>query len=72
MVLLTFMNLIYSLEALIQRGRSQRGQTFVEYSLLIGLIAIVAIAGMTAFQLSMANLYDKVKQVSDTMVKAVS
>jgi Flp pilus assembly pilin Flp len=72
MVLQPFMNLLYSLSALLNRIRSQRGQTFVEYSLILALIAIVAVAGLTAFQLSMTSLYEKLRQVSDAMVRSLT
>lgn len=31
------------------QGRADRGATMVEYALLVGLIALVAIGGVTAF-----------------------
>ncbi len=72
MVLQPLNNLVCSLTTLLAQGRSQRGQTFVEYSLILALIAIAAIAGLTAFQLSMSDLYGKLRQVSDAMVNSVS
>jgi len=51
---------------------SQRGQTLVEYSLIIALLSIVAMAGLTAFQLSTSNLYQVVMEASDAMIDAVS
>lgn len=37
--------------------RDERGATMLEYGLLVGLIAIVAIAGMTAFGGSINTMF---------------
>ena len=50
----------------------QRGQTLAEYSMIIGLIAMVAIAGLTAFQVSVDQVYDKVKLAADAMIGALA
>lgn len=38
--------------------RDERGATMLEYGLLVGLIAIVAIAGMTAFGGSITTMFN--------------
>jgi Flp pilus assembly pilin Flp len=44
----------------------------VEYSLILALLAVVAMAGLTVFQASTANLYETVMQASQAMIDAVS
>jgi Flp pilus assembly pilin Flp len=48
------------------------GQTLIEYSLVLALIALVAIAGLTAFSLSVDNLYEAVKEASDAMIGSLT
>jgi Flp pilus assembly pilin Flp len=50
----------------------ESGQTLIEYSLVLALISLVAIAGLTAFSLSVENLYDTVMQASDAMIDSLS
>ena len=57
------------MQALNNRG-SQDGQTLVEYSLILALIAIGAIGVLTVFSLSMDDLYQSVKRAADAMAGA--
>ena len=43
---------------MLDRARSERGASMVEYALLVGLIAIVAIAGVTLLGGAIANLFN--------------
>jgi Flp pilus assembly pilin Flp len=58
----------------INRGHvcGERGQTLVEYGLIVAMIAIATIASLTAFQSSTTNLYETVMQASEAMVDAVT
>ena len=40
------------------RARAERGATAVEYGLMVALIALVIIAGVTAFGTSVKGLFD--------------
>jgi pilus assembly protein Flp/PilA len=42
---------------LIDPRRDERGATAVEYGLLVGLIAVVIIAGVAAFGLAVSDLF---------------
>jgi Flp pilus assembly pilin Flp len=50
----------------------EEGQTLIEYSLVLALISLVAVAGLTAFSVSVDNLYEAVKQASDAMIGSLS
>ena len=54
------MNLITRLRKML---RNESGQDLLEYALLIGLIAIVAIAGLTATGTSVNGLFTKISGV---------
>jgi Flp pilus assembly pilin Flp len=47
------------------------GQTLVEYSLIVGLIAVVAISGLTAFAGGTDGLYGICQQAADAMADAL-
>jgi Flp pilus assembly pilin Flp len=53
-------------------GRAEDGQTLIEYGLILALISLVAIAGLTAFSLSVENLYDTVMEASDAMINSLT
>jgi pilus assembly protein Flp/PilA len=40
------------------RSRSERGASMVEYALLVGLIAVVAVVGVVAFSGGMIGLFN--------------
>jgi len=42
---------------LVSHARSERGQALVEYSLVLALISVVAIAALTEFSTTVQNLY---------------
>jgi len=43
--------------SLLQRARTERGASMVEYALLVGLIAVVAVVGLIALGPAIANLF---------------
>ena len=49
------------------RRDGQNGQTLVEYSLVLALIAIGCTVALTGFAVSMRDLYDTVKQAATAM-----
>ena len=54
---------VYTLLALLQdrfEGRKERGATAVEYGLLVGLIAVVIIAGVTLLGTELQALFDSI------------
>ena len=44
--------------SLLQRARNERGASMVEYALLVGLIAIVAVVTITVLGKSIAGLFN--------------
>jgi pilus assembly protein Flp/PilA len=42
---------------MLQRARTERGASMVEYALLVGLIAIVAVVGLIALGPAIRNLF---------------
>jgi pilus assembly protein Flp/PilA len=44
--------------AMLSRARSERGASMVEYALLVGLIAIVAVVGLLALGPTIASLFE--------------
>jgi Flp pilus assembly pilin Flp len=42
-----------------ERARTERGASMVEYALLVGLIAVVAVVVVSALGLGIANLFGK-------------
>jgi Flp pilus assembly pilin Flp len=48
-------------------NQGQDGQTLVEYSLILALIALGAVGALTAFAVSMDDLYDLVSTAADAM-----
>jgi pilus assembly protein Flp/PilA len=44
---------------MLQRARVERGASMVEYALLVGLIAIVAVAGLLLLGPAITSLFDK-------------
>jgi pilus assembly protein Flp/PilA len=54
---------LYTFLDLLERrfeGRKERGATAVEYGLLVGLIAVVIIAGVTLLGTELQTLFDSV------------
>ena len=51
--------------------RKDQGQTLVEYSLILALIAIVGLLGVAAMQGSVDTLYDIVNRAGDAMRDAL-
>jgi Flp pilus assembly pilin Flp len=45
--------------AMLQRARVERGASMVEYALLVGLIAVVAVVGLLVLGPAILNLFDK-------------
>lgn len=50
----------------------ERGQALVEYSLIIALIAVVAIAGLSALGGDIGGLYGVVERLAKAMSDAVN
>ena len=48
---------------------SERGQALVEYTLVLALVSIVAIAGLTALSTSIQHFADQLNSVLDTVLK---
>ncbi len=44
---------------LLERARTERGASMVEYALLVGLIAVVAVVAITALGGGISNLFGK-------------
>lgn len=51
----------YNMELIRRFFNEEEGQGLVEYALIIGLIAIVAIAALTASGSSISGIFDKIK-----------
>ena len=52
-------------------GRDEDGQALVEYGLILGLIALVAIVGITSMSGGVDGLYDVVEAASEAMRNAM-
>jgi Flp pilus assembly pilin Flp len=49
--------------------RSERGQTLVEYALVLALVSVVAIAGLTATSSSVQNFFDETNNTLVTVLQ---
>ncbi|HLF78431.1 MAG TPA: Flp family type IVb pilin [Dehalococcoidia bacterium] len=47
--------------------RGQDGQTLVEYSLILALVGLGVMGALTAFAISMDDLYDALRAAADAM-----
>jgi len=54
---------LYRLKELARRASEEDGQALVEYSLLLGLIAVVAFGAVNEFGLGVSALYSKIVAV---------
>jgi pilus assembly protein Flp/PilA len=45
--------------------KDEEGQGLIEYALIVGLVALVAIVGLTAAGSSISDLFDKIKDKLD-------
>jgi Flp pilus assembly pilin Flp len=50
-------------------ARSERGQTLVEYTLVLALVSVVAIAALTEFSSAVQNLYGLTDSTLNTVLK---
>jgi Flp pilus assembly pilin Flp len=50
--------------------RGQDGQTLVEYSLILALIGMGSMAALTAFAVSIDDLYEALRAAADAMTGA--